>query len=461
MKTVVFLGPSLPLETARQHLDAVFLPPAAQGDLVAAIQRHRPDAVAIIDGVFSQSLSIWHKEILWALDQGILVFGASSMGALRALETGSFGMIGVGRVHQMYVDGEIEDDDEVAVLHGLPETGYRPLTVPMVNLRITFQLAATEGLIGSHELTYLIGLAKSMCFEERTMAAVFARARADQRSELVARIAPFVQQRFVDQKSLDAVELLDLLRTVELPVDMPKGFGFVRSKLFEIMYERDRKVVHAGQSLHAADIAAHAATHLREFDDLNRAAMHRGLTLHLADLVALKVTDTDVDDEVRRFRDGHRISADDTFRAWLDANDLDETAFRSLMHEEARCRALRRWLLTMRFKMRGVKLFLDEMRLQGRYLSLKKDAANAEGVARGASPTYDTDGFEQNALAALVKQQSRCTGMRMSGEPNDWLRDAGFLCWSDLTVSLLRAKLSREQSAGVGPATPPLSSSST
>jgi hypothetical protein len=40
------------------------------------------------------------------------------MGALRAAELHTFGMVGVGRVFEGYRDGVYEDDDEVAVVHG-------------------------------------------------------------------------------------------------------------------------------------------------------------------------------------------------------------------------------------------------------------------------------------------------------------------------------------------------------
>ena len=105
MKVVIFLGPSLPLEEARQILDAVYLPPAQQADIVSVVGMHRPDVIGLVDGEFGQSLSVWHKEILYALDRGIHVFGASSMGALRAAETDMFGMIGVGEVYRQFASG--------------------------------------------------------------------------------------------------------------------------------------------------------------------------------------------------------------------------------------------------------------------------------------------------------------------------------------------------------------------
>nr|UXE46071.1 hypothetical protein Hi04_10k_c5591_00011 [uncultured bacterium] len=119
---VVFLGPSLDLDAARKELAADYRPPAAQGDVLLAL-RSGARRIGIIDGRFNDVPSVWHKEILLALEEGALVFGAASMGALRAAELHRFGMIGVGRVFEWYRDGVLCDDDEVAVIHGRLEHG--------------------------------------------------------------------------------------------------------------------------------------------------------------------------------------------------------------------------------------------------------------------------------------------------------------------------------------------------
>lgn len=75
------------------------------------------------------------KEILDLLHRGVHVWGASSMGALRAAELAPFGMRGFGRVFESYVQGEIEGDDEVAVLHAPEEMGYAVLTKSLVNVK--------------------------------------------------------------------------------------------------------------------------------------------------------------------------------------------------------------------------------------------------------------------------------------------------------------------------------------
>jgi hypothetical protein len=84
-----------------------------------------PKQIVLIDGVFHQSLAVWHKEIVYALLAGVVCIGAASMGALRAAELHRYGMIGVGKIFEMYRDGE-EDDSLVAMTFD-PVT-YRPLS---------------------------------------------------------------------------------------------------------------------------------------------------------------------------------------------------------------------------------------------------------------------------------------------------------------------------------------------
>lgn len=132
--TVVFLGPSLALAEAARLLPARFRPPARQGDVLAAL-RAGARRIALLDGTFEAHPAVWHKEILAALSEGVAVHGAASMGALRAAELAAFGMAGHGRVFAAYREGRVQDDGEVALLHGPAELGFPALTLPLVTLR--------------------------------------------------------------------------------------------------------------------------------------------------------------------------------------------------------------------------------------------------------------------------------------------------------------------------------------
>src|SRR5262245_52449653 len=121
---IVFAGPTL---SPHEASDFEFRPPAAQGDFYRAA-RERPAAIGLIDGYFDERAAVLHKEILWALSERIPVYGAASMGALRAAELHVFGMRGIGRIFEDYRDGRLVADDAVALEHGPPETGYANLS---------------------------------------------------------------------------------------------------------------------------------------------------------------------------------------------------------------------------------------------------------------------------------------------------------------------------------------------
>src|SRR5262249_8598482 len=117
-RTIVFVGPTLPAaEIAARLPGARALPPVAVGDVLALLRRRGAARIAIIDGAFEHMAAVWHKEILLAIERGIAVWGAASMGALRAAELAPFGMRGVGAIYRAFAAGRLVADDEVAVAH--------------------------------------------------------------------------------------------------------------------------------------------------------------------------------------------------------------------------------------------------------------------------------------------------------------------------------------------------------
>src|SRR3712207_1538240 len=99
-RLVVFLGPSLSAQEANALAPGCrLLPPARQGDIWRALT-WLPGALALVDGVFEAQPSVWHHELLAALETGLAVFGGASMGALRAAELAEHGMVGVGRIYE-------------------------------------------------------------------------------------------------------------------------------------------------------------------------------------------------------------------------------------------------------------------------------------------------------------------------------------------------------------------------
>lgn len=227
MSVYVFLGPSLPVDRARVILDATYLPPAKAGDVYALVA-NRPRAIAIIDGLFEQVPAVWHKEILYALAHGVRVFGASSMGALRAAELHPFGMEGVGQVFDAFASGALEDDDEVTVVHGDASFGHRALSEAMVNIREGLSRAASRGTISAASHATLLAAAKRAHYPDRSWPAVreLGLELGVPRQELDALLVE-VRREPPDVKGRDAIALLQRLRSLEpVPVRTPRSLAF-------------------------------------------------------------------------------------------------------------------------------------------------------------------------------------------------------------------------------------------
>lgn len=169
MKPIVFLGPSLTRDEATWLLDAAYRPPIRQGDLMRAVAA-RPPAIAIIDGVFTHVPTVRHREILWALSRGIPVFGAASMGALRAAELPD--MLGHGLIYRWYRRHALLPDDAVAVAHAPPELGARPLSMALVDLRRTLSAARRAGVLTPERHEVLVRAATALPFARRTLDAL-------------------------------------------------------------------------------------------------------------------------------------------------------------------------------------------------------------------------------------------------------------------------------------------------
>lgn len=196
MPPVIFSGPSLP-RAAVVAAGYIWRPPARQGDLRGAIAGG-PAAIGLVDGLFEAVPTVWHNEILEALDRGIPVFGAASIGALRAAELDGHGMIGVGAVYAAYRDGVLEDDDEVALLHAPAELAFRALTVPMVNVRAIVASAALD-YAGKERI---VQACKAIFYKDRSV---------DRVKQIIAAHAGRIDL-WPDQKAQDAQLLLHAIQ---------------------------------------------------------------------------------------------------------------------------------------------------------------------------------------------------------------------------------------------------------
>ena len=203
---IVFLGPSLRVEQARQVLpEALYLPPVKRSSLKPFLD-NPPSAIGIIDGEFYQSLALSTQEILPFLDRGVPVFGSSSMGALRAVELEVHGMVGVGRIFEEFRSEHLDADDEVAMTF-CPDT-LRPLSEPMVNIRIAVAAAGRHGHLSPVERRALLRRMKALYFPERNVPRLFVEAAGLISEERLHALRTWWLTSAPNAKGEDAVELL-------------------------------------------------------------------------------------------------------------------------------------------------------------------------------------------------------------------------------------------------------------
>lgn len=211
MSAIIFVGPSLDRDTAATRLRAELHPPIKRGDLDDLLARDQlPATVGIIDGAFLQSLAISPKEVLRAIDRGIVLFGSSSMGALRAVECAPFGMIGIGKIYGEYQSGRIDADDEVAIVYD-SSTG-RALSEPMINMRFAVTTALAAGVVSAAIAERFIQIAKGLYFPDRTTRTVLGLLAAEV-GDACAALREFFARQAPDTKREDAIALLDAMRT--------------------------------------------------------------------------------------------------------------------------------------------------------------------------------------------------------------------------------------------------------
>jgi len=230
MSTIVFAGPSLPAGDRTASATIEWRPPAEAGDLLRLDLRPGL-TICLIDGYFDHRPAVRHKEILRALAAGARVVGASSMGALRAAEMVSFGMEPVGAIARAYAGGRLTRDDEVALIHGPAEWDWRPLSVPLVEVRATLCRLLRRRQIGGVAARRLLAAARSLHYVGRTWAAFAGHAP----------LAALLERAHVPLKRLDAIAAVEsALAPAPAPAPRPQAVStsFLRALEREIATPR-------------------------------------------------------------------------------------------------------------------------------------------------------------------------------------------------------------------------------
>ena len=385
---VVFLGPSLPIKEAQNLLAATYLPPAKQGDILSVTVQYKPKIICLIDGLFSQTLSVWHKEILFAISQGVTVVGASSMGALRAAEMEECGMVGIGKIFELYRSETVLHDDEVALIHGPQEEDYISFSIPLINIRCTLQ--------NHPDSEQILESLRSIDYPDRSWDTI--------QSAVSPEVFQFIQTHYIDQKKLDAIEALQTIPTLQQRQPQP----FDSTLLFDTLYHTERQI---DMHLPLRQIAHHAALHHPQFASLQFSALNQALASQLK----IEVSSAEIEEEKNRFLQRHTI---DNAQEWATRNHMTQEEFQEFFRKRALTRKLHRAHFS---PSQHVQHFLDELKWNNQYEEWFENAKSHAVLFKEAAPHFN-DEDHPDLLAPF-------------------LQDSGFENSYQMNLELLKAKI--------------------
>ena len=171
---IAFVGPSISrAEAARVCPGLDLRPPIRRDDLYRERERGAWGFL-IIDGVFMQEDAVSPREVVDVLDDGALVVGAASMGALRAADCWPAGAQGVGLIYRLYRLGVLETDEEVAVAVGA-DGSDAAVSLPLVNVRYAVSRAVRRRLLDRATARRIVSAAAAIYYPERTWREVLRR----------------------------------------------------------------------------------------------------------------------------------------------------------------------------------------------------------------------------------------------------------------------------------------------
>ena len=215
-KPIVYLGPTLNREEASKILDADYRDPAKKGDFLRL--SHSSDEkkyVGFIDGVFLHDyppspIEVYHL----ATRKNIELIGAASLGALRAVELEKFGMKGIGKIFQLFKNGILNADDEVAVTFVRDKNILQ--SEALIDIRFNLFLAYKKGIVTKQTKKRFVKIAKSVYFPFRNYEDII-RLTEEQFPSIHDELENFRDYILKNRDSLkarDARKLLKYLKTI-------------------------------------------------------------------------------------------------------------------------------------------------------------------------------------------------------------------------------------------------------
>jgi hypothetical protein len=214
-KPIIFLGPSLSTEKAKKILEADYRKPAKKGDLLQLVFKET-NIVGLIDGFFLQDYPPTPIEVYNLLrKKGTKVYGSSSLGALRAVELSKYGMIGVGKIFNLFRNGIIDSDDEVAVTF----TDYSNFkSEALIDIRYNLFLAHKSKVIDTEAKRIILKISKQTYFPYRTYNDILDKSKL-KHPEISSQIEKFREYVQTNRRSLKEEDAVLLLKQVKKHIE--------------------------------------------------------------------------------------------------------------------------------------------------------------------------------------------------------------------------------------------------
>jgi len=158
--SVAFIGGSIPKMERPADERLVITTPAEQGDLLMAILAGFRN-ILIIDGYFYSKFPCTTFEVMLALEQGLNVFGAASIGALRAVELDHYGMTGMGYVYDTLKRKPVKPYHIVAQTYTEEDAA---LTPPLADIIYFLNSAVAAGVLAEADSKKHLAVATEIPF---------------------------------------------------------------------------------------------------------------------------------------------------------------------------------------------------------------------------------------------------------------------------------------------------------
>lgn len=215
-KIKIYSGLTLDENDVAKHFpEAVMTPPIQRGDIWNDI-KDRVQVIAIIDGKFHQNLPVSINEIMDGLRCGIAIYGSSSMGALRAAELRTQGMIGHGKIFEFIRDNPYFRDDYLGQVFEEKRERLQKKSRPYIDFYFNVEAMVSSSQISRRTGDALNTLYRNLPYPNRNWENLEQEIKKDYQGNrgmpAVLRSAEKAAHRMGSQKRKDALDLLDFIQ---------------------------------------------------------------------------------------------------------------------------------------------------------------------------------------------------------------------------------------------------------